>query len=239
MTGRLKSLEWKNNVLYLLDQRKLPQKQEYLACTDYKEAAQAIRTLAVRGAPAIGITAAYAMVLAVLAFTARGLSGESLRHAFYAAGEVLEQARPTAVNLSWAVREMEKTFDVEIITPDRVFYKGTADLLEFNTESGEIGVYRDHIPLTTVLEPGLVTIHHGDEEQVAAVHAGFAEILGDKVTLLAELAEWPEEIDLERAEAARERAEERIHNRNDNLDLKRAEFALHKALIRINLAEYR
>ena len=48
MTGRLKSLEWKNNVLYLLDQRKLPQKQEYLACTDYKEAAQAIRTLAVR-----------------------------------------------------------------------------------------------------------------------------------------------------------------------------------------------
>ena len=100
---------------------------------------------------------------------------------------------------------MEKTFDVEIITPDRVFYKGTADLLEFNTESGEIGVYRDHIPLTTVLEPGLVTIHHGDEEQVAA----------------------------------RERAEERIHNRNDNLDLKRAEFALHKALIRINLAEYR
>lgn len=134
---------------------------------------------------------------------------------------------------------MEKTFDVEIITPDRVFYKGTADLLEFNTESGEIGVYRDRIPLTTVLEPGLVTIHHGDEEQVAAVHAGFAEILGDKVTLLAELAEWPEEIDLERAEAARERAEERIHNRNDNLDLKRAEFALHKALIRINLAEYR
>ena len=134
---------------------------------------------------------------------------------------------------------MEKTFDVEIITPDRVFYKGTADLLEFNTESGEIGVYRDHFPLTTVLEPGLVTIHHEDEEQVAAVHAGFAEILGDKVTLLAELAEWPEEIDLERAEAARERAEERIHNRNDNLDLKRAEFALHKALIRINLAEYR
>ena len=134
---------------------------------------------------------------------------------------------------------MEKTFDVEIITPDRVFYKGTADLLEFNTESGEIGVYRDHIPLTTVLEPGPVTIHHGDEEQVAAVHAGFAEILGDKVILLAELAEWPDEIDLERAEAARERAEERIHNRNDNLDLKRAEFALHKALIRINLAEYR
>lgn len=132
-----------------------------------------------------------------------------------------------------------RSFDVEIITPDRVFYKGTADLLEFNTESGEIGVYRDHIPLTTVLEPGLVTIHHGDEEQVAAVHAGFAEILGDKVTLLAELAEWPDEIDVERAEAARSRAEERIRAHEENLDLKRAEYALHKALIRINLVNYK
>lgn len=132
-----------------------------------------------------------------------------------------------------------KSFDVEIITPERVFYKGTADLLEFNTESGEIGVYRDHIPLTTVLEPGLVTIHHGDEEQVAAVHAGFAEILGDKVTLLAELAEWPDEIDVERAEAARRRAEERIRTHEANLDLKRAEYALHKALIRINLVNYK
>ena len=132
-----------------------------------------------------------------------------------------------------------RSFDVEIITPDRVFYKGTADLLEFNTESGEIGVYRDHIPLTTVLDPGLVTIHHGDEEQVAAVHAGFAEILGDKVTLLAELAEWPDEIDVERAEAARSRAEERIRAHEANLDLKRAEYALHKALIRINLVNYK
>lgn len=132
-----------------------------------------------------------------------------------------------------------KSFDVQIITPDRVFYKRTADLLEFNTESGEIGVYRDHIPLTTVLTPGLVTIHHGDDEQVAAVHAGFAEILGDKVTLLAELAEWPDEIDVERAEAARRRAEERIRAHEANLDLKRAEYALHKALIRINLVNYK
>ena len=133
----------------------------------------------------------------------------------------------------------DNVFKVEIITPDRIFYNGESDFIEFTTMSGEIGVYKNHIPMTTVLEPGVVNIHKGDEVQTAAVHAGFAEILGDKVTLLAELAEWPEEIDLERAEAARERAEERIHNRNDNLDLKRAEFALHKALIRINLAEYR
>ena len=71
------------------------------------------------------------------------------------------------------------------------------------------------------------------------MHAGFAEILGDKVTLLAELAEWPDEIDVERAEAARSRAEERIRAHEANLDLKRAEYALHKALIRINLVNYK
>ena len=49
--------------------------------------------------------------------------------------------------------ETDKKFDVEIITPDRVFFKGEADMLEFNTSCGEIGVFKDHIPLTTVLEP--------------------------------------------------------------------------------------
>ena len=88
--------------------------------------------------------------------------------------------------------------------------------------------------MTTVLAPGLVTIHNGDEEKVAAVHAGFAEILGDKVTLLAELAEWPDEIDEQRAIAAKERAEQRLASHTEDIDVKRAEFALKKALIRID-----
>ncbi|MCI5518065.1 ATP synthase F1 subunit epsilon [Roseburia sp. MUC/MUC-530-WT-4D] len=133
----------------------------------------------------------------------------------------------------------DNMFKVEIITPDRVFYTGDADMIEFNTVQGQIGVYRNHIPLTTVLEPGLVTIHEGDVQKVAAVHAGFAEILNDRVTLLAEVAEWPEEIDVARAEAAKERAEQRLISKNAELDIKRAEFALHKALTRISAAEYR
>ena len=135
--------------------------------------------------------------------------------------------------------EGKDLFQVEIITPDRIFFAGEADMLEFNTADGEIGVYKNHIPLTTVLEPGVVIIHNGDEQKVAAVHAGFAEILGEKVTLLAELAEWPDEIDINRAEAAKERAEERIAAKSQNLDLKRAEYALHKALIRINVAGHK
>ena len=128
----------------------------------------------------------------------------------------------------------DNIFKVEIITPDRVFFTGEADFLEFTAETGELGVYKNHIPMTTVLAPGLVTIHNGDEEKVAAVHAGFAEILGDKVTLLAELAEWPDEIDEQRAIAAKERAEQRLASHTEDIDVKRAEFALKKALIRID-----
>ncbi len=125
-------------------------------------------------------------------------------------------------------------FSVEIITPDRVFYTGETDFIEFTTSSGDIGVYKNHIPLTTVLAPGIVTIHNGDEEKTAAVHAGFAEILPDKVTFLAEIAEWPDEIDVSRAEAARARAEERLNHHRAEIDVKRAEFALRKALIRLD-----
>lgn len=131
-----------------------------------------------------------------------------------------------------------RIFDIEIITPDRVFYTGEATMIEFNTAAGEIGVYKQHIPLTTVLAPGIVTIHKdGEEDVIAAVHSGFAEILPDKVTLLAEIAEWPNEIDKDRAEAALKRAEERLANKTEAIDVKRAEYALHKALVRIDIAK--
>lgn len=131
----------------------------------------------------------------------------------------------------------DNIFKVEIITPDRVFYTGEATMIEFNTVEGEIGVYANHIPLTTVLAPGIVTITNGDEIKEAAVHAGFVEILGDKVTLLAEIAEWPDEIDEQRAERARDRAQERLAAKDTDVDLARAEFALRKALVRIEIKQ--
>ncbi len=131
-----------------------------------------------------------------------------------------------------------RIFKVEIITPDRVFHTGDATMIEFNTAAGQIGVYKNHIPLTTVLAPGIVTIHQDAEEDVVAVvHSGFAEILPDKVTLLAEIAEWPEEIDKNRAEAAMKRAQERLANKTEAVDVKRAEYALRKALVRIDAAK--
>lgn len=131
-----------------------------------------------------------------------------------------------------------RIFGVEIITPDRIFHKGEATMIEFNTAAGEIGVYKNHIPLTTVLAPGVVTIHKdGEDNVVAAVHSGFAEILPDKVTLLAEIAEWPDEIDVERAQAAKARAEERLANKTEAIDVQRAELALRKALVRMDIVK--
>ncbi|MEG1362442.1 MAG: ATP synthase F1 subunit epsilon [Lachnospiraceae bacterium] len=110
-----------------------------------------------------------------------------------------------------------------------------ASMIEMNTVDGEIGVYKEHIPLTTVLAPGIVTITEAEGKKEAAVHAGFVEILQDRVTILAEIAEWPEEININRAEEARKRAEERLNSAKENVDYARAMAALKKALVRIDL----
>ncbi|MBQ9342351.1 MAG: ATP synthase F1 subunit epsilon [Lachnospiraceae bacterium] len=124
-------------------------------------------------------------------------------------------------------------FDIEIICPERVFYKGQATMVEFNSTEGELGVYKMHQPTTTVIAPGVVTIHELDGIKKAAVHSGFAEIKPEKVSILAEIAEWPEEIDVERAKAAKDRAEKRLSERAEGTDIIRAEVALKKALVRL------
>lgn len=132
---------------------------------------------------------------------------------------------------------MAENFQLQIITPDRVFYEGEASMVEFTSVDGEMGVYKHHIPLTTVLAPGIVTITEENGKKDAAIHAGFVQILGDKVTFLAEIAEWPNEIDVARAQAAKARAEERLHNHNAEVDVARAEIALKKALVRLGMKQ--
>ena len=129
---------------------------------------------------------------------------------------------------------MADTFALKIITPERVFFEGEAEMVEFNTTEGEIGIYSNHVPMTVIVSPGVMTITLPEEEKKAALHAGFAEILQDKVTVLAELIEWPDEIDLQRAESAEQRARDRIAERGDGVDLGRAEAALKRSLARIN-----
>ncbi len=129
----------------------------------------------------------------------------------------------------------DRNFLLKIITPERVFFEEEATMVEFNTTEGEIGIYKNHVPMTVIVKPGILTITQEDGIKEAALHSGFVQILQDEVTILAEIVEWPEEIDVERAEAAKERAEERIKSRTPETDMARAETALQRAVARIQV----
>ena len=132
----------------------------------------------------------------------------------------------------------DRAFSLKIITPDRVFYEGSAIMVELRTTEGEIGVLKNHIPLTSVIAPGVLRIKESDTEiKTAALISGFIEILQDSVTILAEVIEWPDEIDIARAEEARVRAERRLAEKADTTNLKRAECALQRSVARIEAAK--
>jgi len=131
-----------------------------------------------------------------------------------------------------------KKFRLEVISPERIFYSGEVEMLELNTTEGEIGIYADHIPLTTIIAPGVMTITEtGSQLKQAAVLEGFMEITQEKVTVLAQSCEWPEEIDTNRAQEAKARAERRLKSTDENINMSRAELALRKSLIRLEVAE--
>lgn len=132
---------------------------------------------------------------------------------------------------------MAEMFDVKIITPDRVFYEGQVSMVEMKTSEGEIGIYKNHIPMTCIIEPGVLRLYEAESEKQAAVHAGFVEILQDTVTVLAEIAEWPEEIDKNRAQEAKVRAERRLSSSDPEINIARAEIALRKANVRLSLTK--
>ena len=130
-----------------------------------------------------------------------------------------------------------KKFQLEVISPERIFYDGEVEMVELTTIEGDIGVYANHIPLTTIVAPGIMTITEGGGQfKEAAVLEGFMEITQEKVTVLAQSCEWPDEIDINRAREAKERAERRIKSNDENINLSRAELALKKSLVRIGLA---
>lgn len=133
------------------------------------------------------------------------------------------------------LRMADNTFILQIISPDRVFYEGEVKMVEMVTSEGEIGVLKGHIPMTNILKPGIINIYEEDTRKQAALHGGFVEILQEKVTVLAEIAEWPDEIDINRANEAKLRAERRLSEHGGGIDTLRAEAALKKALVRIEL----
>ena len=134
---------------------------------------------------------------------------------------------------------MPVTFQLEIVTPEKKVVDTAATEAQIPGKNGYLGVLPGHAPLITELSVGEVTFHAGanNEEQRLAVAWGFAEVLPDKVTILAETAERPSEIDVERARKAKERAEQRLASGDTNVDVERSLDALHKAETRLEVAE--
>lgn len=129
---------------------------------------------------------------------------------------------------------MAETLRLTIITPERTFFEGDATLVEFTSSEGRVGIYPAHEAMTVLLSPGVLFIHLGDQVKKAAMHAGFAEILPDSVKILAQIAEWPEEIDRNRAEEARIRAERALREDGGSLT---EELALRRAIARIEASK--
>ena len=127
----------------------------------------------------------------------------------------------------------ERTFYLEIITPERQFYIGPAQSLILPAVDGQMGVEAGHEPAVTAIEPGELRYQVDGVWEPAAVGAGFAEIKPDYVILLVGFAEHPEEIDRKRAEAARERAEERLRQKQSIHEYYHSKAALARAMARL------
>jgi len=128
---------------------------------------------------------------------------------------------------------------IRIVTPKREMYNGEADMVIFRTVNGDVGVMHGHIPLITVLGYGVLRIIDNNETvKTASMFGGFAEVDNEGVSILTDTSEWADEIDVQRAEEAKSRAEQRLGGTKiDDFDEKRAELALKRAIIRLETAK--
>jgi F-type H+-transporting ATPase subunit epsilon len=128
------------------------------------------------------------------------------------------------------------TFQLEIVTPEKKVVETAAEEVQIPGKNGYLGILPGHAPLITELSVGEITFRENSTEQKLAVAWGFAEILPNKVTILAETAERPSEINVERARQAKERAEQRLTSGDTAVDVDRALDALHRAQARLDVA---
>ena len=136
---------------------------------------------------------------------------------------------------------LPEAIELIIVTPQRQLLREKVASVQLPGASGELGILPGHAPLITELGNGELSYRctSGAEPVVLAVLSGFAEVLPDRVTVLAETAERPEEIDVERAKQALERAEKRLKSTDTDVDWDRATVALQRALVRIQVGTVR
>ena len=128
---------------------------------------------------------------------------------------------------------------LEIITAERQVYSDEVDMVIAPGFDGQLGILPMHAPLMTMLKPGELTVRKDGENMYVAVSGGFMEVLGNKVSVLADACERSDEIDEQRAEQAVQRAQERLANRGSDMELERAVSALRRAQARVDLVRRR
>jgi len=131
---------------------------------------------------------------------------------------------------------MADKLNLEVITPEKLALREQADEVVVPGVGGELGILPDHTPLISQLKTGVLSYRQGAENKRMHVSGGFVEVTSDRVSVLSDVAERPEEIDVERAQRAKDRAERRLTSRGEDIDFNRAELKLQRAMIRIQLA---
>ncbi|MGB9679859.1 MAG: F0F1 ATP synthase subunit epsilon [Thermoanaerobacteraceae bacterium] len=130
----------------------------------------------------------------------------------------------------------DNTFHLEVLTPHRKFYEGDVEEIIVTITSGQMGVLKGHIPMAAALGIGVFKIKKDGEWKEAFISSGFMEVKRDSVTILSSAVEWPEEIDIERAKSAKERAEEKLRQKKSQQEYVLASAALRRALMRMQIA---
>lgn len=132
--------------------------------------------------------------------------------------------------------DLPSSLTFELVTPERAIAHDAVDEVQIPGAGGYFGVLPGHTPLLVTLQVGELWFRKGSERFLVSVAYGFAEVLPDRVTVLAQIAERAEEIDVERAEASQRRAQERLERRATDIDVERARIALLKSLVRLRVA---
>lgn len=134
---------------------------------------------------------------------------------------------------------MASTFQLEVVTPDRKFFEDEVSMVTVRTAEGDIGILKDHMSTVAPLSIGVIKIKKDGKFMEATCAGGFVSVDEEKTTIITDAAEWPEEIDIKRAESAAKRAEERLKKDSEKIDVVRAQIALNKALNRLRVSKER
>ncbi len=132
---------------------------------------------------------------------------------------------------------MASTFLMEILTPERSFFCEEIVSVIFPTEDGQMSIQKGHETIVAEIVPGEVRINTGKKWVACSVAEGFMEVRPDETIIFSQAAEWPEEIDIKRAERAKERAEERIRQKHSEEEYRRNKIALARAMARLSLSK--